>query len=86
MKAQTIYDFANDGGCNGTDMHDFFRDYFGRPSPSGNEILPSSSGAKTFMANCLYAQAYNSPSLIDQFKSMAKKYKVKVNWPQHAIA
>jgi hypothetical protein len=84
MKAQTLYDFVNDGGASGNDLHDYFRSCFnGEPSPSGYETLPDEMGAKDFMAVNLYGQAHNSPSLISWCREMAEKYGVAVEWPAH---
>ena len=77
MKAQVIYDFANEGGCSGNDMHNFFRQIFnGEPSPSGYKVVPTKEG-KQFMKNSLDVQAHNSPSLIEWCQDMAKKYNIQ---------
>lgn len=41
MKAQLLYDLRQlTGYCSGTDLHEFFRQHVGDPSPSGKVEIP----------------------------------------------
>lgn len=63
MKAQTLYDLREQYEfCSGTDLHEFFNEQVGEPSPSGRAQVDTQA-AKQFMATCAYAIEHNSPSI-----------------------
>lgn len=76
MKAQVLYDLRQlTGYCSGTDLHDFFRQNVGDPSPSGNVEIPDivvPDNAKQLIRNLASATeamtAYGvSPEAIAQY-------------------
>ena len=65
MKAQFLYDFRERWEfCGGTELHEFFRDETGYPSPSGRVEI-NAERARDFILGCLEAEEHNSPSLAE---------------------
>ena len=64
MKAQKLYDIRGDYGyCSGTDLHKFFRETVGDPSPSGRVDVPTSEAVK-FMTAGIERQYYPGDSAV----------------------
>lgn len=63
MRAQFLYDFREEWEfCSGEDLHEFFREQVGGPSPSGRVEIDAEE-ARGFVLGCLRAEEHNSPSL-----------------------
>lgn len=63
MKAQLLYDLREEiEFCSGNDLHEFFEQQTGNPSPSGR-IEVDADESRKFIASCLEAMKDNSPSL-----------------------
>jgi len=62
IKALKLYNFREQWGfCSGTDLHAFFFEELGEPSPSGKKLINKAS-AKAFIKSGLKTMAHNSPS------------------------
>jgi hypothetical protein len=65
MKAQILYNFRNEWEfCSGTDLHDFFREQLGDPSPSG-QVEIGHDKADEFVERSIIFVVKGSPSLKD---------------------
>ena len=63
MKVQLLYDLRNEiEFCNGKDLSEFFQAQTGEPSPKGSAQVDPDE-ARKFIASCLEAMKWNSPSL-----------------------
>jgi hypothetical protein len=74
MKAQILYDFRNEWEfCSGTDLHDFFREQLGDPSPSGY-VEVDFNAAMNFVVDCSILMANGSPSIVDHCKATRRAW------------
>lgn len=68
MNAQVLYDFRETTQfCSGADLHHFFLDQLGEPSPSGYKEIDASA-ARTFVQERLDHMADNNPSMAEWCK------------------
>lgn len=69
MKAQTLYDLRDQYAfCSGTDLHEFFNEQVGDPSPSGYAEI-SHQAAAWLVENCYEVMLHNSPSMTETLVS-----------------
>lgn len=73
MKAQELYDLQeNTGFCSGSDLHSFFEDACGDPSPSG-DVFIAQAAAQKFIDERLETMAANSPAAYREVRAAMEK-------------
>jgi hypothetical protein len=74
MKAQWLYNFREQVEMfSGADLHEFFNEQIGDPSPSGYTEI-NGANATRFVHRCINAARHNSPSITGECDDAARKW------------
>lgn len=79
IDAQVVYDLCELGIASGSDVHDFFREQIGVPSPKGNEKIDEDA-VKDFVASQLIGMQRNSEKAFMETMESARGYFNGLGW------
>jgi hypothetical protein len=85
MEAQTLYEYRTKYEfCSGQDLSEFFREFVGSPSPTGQTNV-NADEADEFVCSSIEAMAWNSPSLEDHCHSALEAWTAIMRYEEFSV-